>query len=253
VLGSEFAGVVERVGSSATRFAAGDRVYGYLGQTMGASAEYLTIAENKAVAHAPGSMSLEEASTVPYGALMAMNLLKRVPLEQGMRVLVIGASGGIGSAAVQLAKHAGAHVTGVAGTARLDYARALGADRVIDYKSEDYTTGPARYDLVIDVLGRSTFRAIKRVLTPAGRYLRVSFKLRELLQALWSGLFSSRKLIVGLATEQPGDLDQIRELIESGHYKTIVDRCFPLAAAADAHRYMESGTRTGAVVVTVGD
>lgn len=251
VLGSEFAGVVESTGAAVTRFAVGDRVYGYLGQTMGASAEYLTISEDKAIAHAPANLSMEEAATIPYGALMAMNLLKKTPLTDGMRVLVIGASGGIGSAAVQLARIAGAHVTGVAGTKRLPYVTALGAERVIDYTREDITGVPVKYDLIIDVLGKSSFKTVSPIMTTDGRYLRVSFKLRELLQSAWTGLFSSRKVIVGLATEQQGDLDQIRELVESGSYTTVVDRCFPLAAAADAHRYMESGSRSGNVVITL--
>lgn len=251
ILGSEFAGVVEAVGAQASRFSVGERVFGYLGQSMGASAEYLTIAEDAAIARAPGNVSLEEAATIPYGALMALNLLQKVSINEGDRVLVVGASGGIGSAAVQLARHAGAEVTGVAGTPRLEYVKRLGAHRVIDYKKEEFTDSTDRYDLVFDILGRSSFRAVKRVLQPRGRYLRASFKLVQLLQAIWSGIFGKKKLIVGLAMEKPGDLDTIRELVEAGAYKTVVDRCFLLEEAAEAHRYMESGGRSGAVVVSV--
>lgn len=251
VLGSEFAGTVEAVGTGASRFSPGDRVFGYRGQAMGASAEYLTMAEDAALARAPANMSLEEAATIPYGALMALNLLRKVHIEAGDRVMVVGASGGIGSAAVQLARHAGAHVTGVAGGPRLDFVRRLGAERVVDYRTVDITESAQRYDLVFDILGRSSFRAVKRILTPRGRYLRASFKTRQLGQAIWSGLFGKKKLIVGLAVEQPGDLDIIRDLVETGAYTTVVDRCFPLEEAAEAHRYMESGARTGAVVVSV--
>ncbi|MCW5882112.1 MAG: NAD(P)-dependent alcohol dehydrogenase, partial [Anaerolineae bacterium] len=251
ILGSEFAGVVEAVGASVSRFKAGDRVFGYLGQRMGAYAEYLCLPEDGAVALAPRTMTDAEAAAVPYGALMALGLLRRVGIQPGQRVLVNGASGGIGSAAVQLARYWGAEVTGVCSTPRLAMVTALGADRVIDYTRQDFTQEDQTYDLIFDVLGRSSFARCKRVLKPNGVYLLASFKSRQLGEMLWTSVAGTQTVVCALASEKADDLDFIRQLIEAGKYKTIVDRCFPLAQAAEAHRYVEDGHKQGAVVITM--
>ena len=252
ILGNEFAGTVAAVGASVSRFRVGDRVFGYLGPRMGAYAEYLCLPEDGAVALAPRTMTDAEAATVPYGALMALGLLRKVGIQPGQRVLVNGASGGIGSAAVQLAKYWGAEVTGVCSAPRLAMVKALGADRVIDYTRQDFTQQNETYDLIFDVLGRSSFARCKRVLTANGVYLLASFKSRQLGEMLWTSVADSQKVVCVLASEKADDLDFIRQLIEAGKYRAIVDRCFPLAQAAEAHRYVEDGHKQGAVVITMG-
>lgn len=252
ILGSEFAGVVEATGVDVTRFKVGDEVFGYVGPHMGAYAEYLCLPEGGAVTLKPRNMTYAEAASVPYGALMALGLLRKVGIQPGQKVLVNGASGGIGSAAVQLAKYWGAEVTGVCSTPRLELVKALGADQVIDYTREDFTQSGETYDLIFDVLGRSSFATCKGALTPNGVYLLASFKMRQLGEMLLTSVSGSQKVVCALASEKADDLDFIRGLIEAGKFKAIVDRCFPLAQAAEAHRYVEQGLKHGAVVMTVG-
>jgi NADPH:quinone reductase-like Zn-dependent oxidoreductase len=219
---------------------------------MGAYAEYLCMPETGPLTIKPAAMSYAEAATVPYGALMAMSLLRHSHIQPGHQALINGASGGIGSAALQLAKHYGAEVTGVCGGPRLEYVRSLGADHVVDYANEDFTRNGQRYDLILDVLGRSSFDRCKNSLTPDGIYLLASFKTRTLLQMLRTRVAGSQKVVCALASERPEDLAAVGRLIEAGQFRTAIDRSFPLEQAAEAHRYMEAGSRTGPVVLTVG-
>lgn len=252
ILGSEFAGEIEAVGSNVRRFKVGDPVYGYRGQRMGAYAEYLCMPEDGLVALKPANMSYAEAAAVPYGAIMAASLLRKVNLQRGQKVLINGASGAIGSAALQLAKHHyGAEVTGVGSTPRLEWLKTLGADKVIDYTQEDFTQGNERYDLIFDILGRSSFSRCRRVLKPDGRYLLASFKTRSLLQMLWTSKVGSQKVICAFAAEKGEDLQFVKELAEAGKYLSVVDRCYPLEQAAEAHRYVENGHKRANVVITV--
>jgi NADPH:quinone reductase-like Zn-dependent oxidoreductase len=251
ILGSEFAGDVEAIGKNVTRFRKGDPVFGYLGQSMGAYAEYLCLSEEKTLGIKPSNMSYEEAATIPYGAIMASNLLRQANIQSGEKVLILGASGGIGSAAVQLAKHFGAHVTGICSTPGLDYVKALGADRVIDYTKEDFTKNGETYDLIFDVLGKSSFSNCRHSLTPNGRILYVSFKMKQLFQMLGTSRRPGQKVICALSIEKPEDLITIKDLVEAGKIKSIIDRCYPLAQAAEAHRYYESGLRKASIVMTV--
>lgn len=253
ILGSEFAGEIEAVGKDVKKFRKGDKVFGYRGPRMGAYAEYLCMAENGVVAIKPANMTCEEAAAVPYGAIMALNLLKKVDLRPGQRVLVNGASGGIGPMVVQLAKfHFGASVTGVCSTPRLEYVRALGAEKVIDYTREDFTDSDETYDYIFDILGKSSFSKVKRSLKPGGRCLLVSFKMKQVLQMLWTSMSGGKKVICALSSEKAEDLVFIKELVEAGKIKTVVDKCYPLAQAAEAHRYVEEGHKKGSVVITVG-
>lgn len=253
ILGNEFAGEVESVGSAVTRYKVGDAVFGYTGPRMGANAEYVCIAENGMVAPKPANLSDQEAATLPYGALTALSLLRKAGVKPGYNVLINGASGGIGSYAVQIAKIMGATVTGVCGTPRMDFVRSLGADKVIDYTRADFTQTQSgeRYDVIMDVIRKSTFGACKRVLAPKGIYLLVSFKMANVLQGLWTARRGGQRVMCTLSSETPADMQTIREWAESGALRTAIDRAFPLAQAADAHRYMESGQRTGPVVITV--
>jgi NADPH:quinone reductase-like Zn-dependent oxidoreductase len=253
ILGSEFSGEVESAGKDVKRFSPGDPVFGYRGPRMGAYAEYLCMPEDGVVALKPARMTFEEAAAVPYGAIMALNVLRKANLQPGQKILVNGASGGIGPAVVQLAgSHFGAKVTGVCSTPRLEYVKSLGAEKVIDYTQEDFINSGETYDCIVDILGKSSFARYKRSLKPNGRFLFVSFKMKQVFQMLRTSMSGGRKAICIVSTEKAEDLVFIKELIEAGKIKTIIDRCYPLEQAADAHRYVEQGLKKGNVVITIG-
>jgi NADPH:quinone reductase-like Zn-dependent oxidoreductase len=253
ILGHEFAGEVDAVGERVHRFKTGDRVFGFFGDSMGGNAEYATVSEDRAIALMPANVTYAEAAVLPYGAFIALNLLRKAEPRPGEKVLINGASGGFGSAAVQLAKHYGAEVTGVAGTARLGFVRALGADHLIDYTVEDFTQNGKTYDLIFDVLGRSSFARCKGSLTPNGRYFLASFKAGHLFDMLWTSIGSRKKVICGLAMpERMEDLLEVKTLIEAGVIKAVIDKTFPLEQTVEAHRYVEAGHKKGHIVITVG-
>jgi NADPH:quinone reductase-like Zn-dependent oxidoreductase len=252
ILGAELAGEVEGVGRDVKRFKKGDQVFGYPGQGMGAYAEYLCMPEAGCVAIKPANMTYDEAAVVPYGAIMALSLLRKVNLQSGQKILIHGASGGIGSAAVQIASHHfGAEVTGVCGTPRLEFVKALGADQVIDYTREDFTQNGETYDVIFDILGKSSFSRCKNSLKPDGIHLFASFKMKQLLQMLWTSFTGGKKVICALAPGSTEDLISVKELIEAGKIQAIIDRCYPLEQAAEAHRYVESGLKRGHVAITI--
>lgn len=252
ILGSEFSGEVEAVGSDVKRFKKGDRVFGYRGQSMGANAEYLCVSESGMIAPMPANMTYEEAAAIPYGALTALSLLRKVNIQPGQKILVNGASGGIGSAAVQLAKHFGAHVTGVCSTLRVDFVKSIGADKVIDYTQEDFTQNGETYDLILDIMNKSSFARCKDSLTPTGVYLLASFKMKQVFQMVWTSMTGGRKVVCALSEEKPADLVIIKELAEAGNLKAIIDKRYPLEQTAEAHRYVEKGHKKGNIVITVG-
>jgi NADPH:quinone reductase-like Zn-dependent oxidoreductase len=252
ILGSELAGEVEAVGKDVKRFKIGDQVFGYTSQSMGAYAEYRCMSETAMVTHKPNNLTYEEAATIPYGAIMALSLLKTVNLQPKQQVLINGASGAIGSAALQLAKfHFGAEVTGVCSTQRLELLKSLGADCVIDYSNQDFTKNAKTYDLIFDVLGKGSFQHIQNSLKQHGRYLCASFKTKQLLEMLWTSMVGSKKVICGLAQEKLQDLELIKELCEAGKIKAFLDKRYPLEQAAEAHSYVEAGHRIGSVVITL--
>ena len=251
ILGNEFAGDVEAVGKNVKRFRKGDPVFGYRGQRMGANAEYLCMAEDGLVALKPANLTYEEAAVIPGGGMTALSLLRKVNIQPGQKVLVNGASGSIGSAAVQLARHYGAEVTGVCGTQRLEYVKALGADRVIDYTREDFTENGETYDLIFDILGKSSFSRCKNSLKPEGIYLRASFKMKQLFQMLWTSVRGGKRVICALSSEKPDDLAFIKRLVEEGKIKALIDKRYPMEEAAEAHRYIENGARTASVTLVI--
>lgn len=251
ILGAELAGEVADVGSKVTRFKVGDAVFAYRGPALGANAEYLSMPETSVVAIKPTNMTFAEAATVPYGAMTALILLRKVQIQPGQKILINGASGGIGSYGVQLAKYYGAEVTGVCSTPRIELVKTLGADHVIDYTKEDFTQNAQKYDVIFDILGRSSFAGVKNSLTAQGRYLLASFKTPQLWQMFMTSMTSGAKVICGLAFESTTDLLHIKELVEAGKIRAVIDRCFPLAQVADAHRYVEAGQKKGSVVITV--
>lgn len=252
ILGAEFAGEIEAVGDKVTLFKKGDKVFGYRGPAFGANAEYLCMPENGVVALKPVNMTFAEAATVPYGALTALNLLRKAKIQAGQKVLINGASGGIGSYLVQFAKLDGAEVTGVCSALRVDLVKSLGADYVIDYTKEDFTQNGKAYDLIVDVLGKSSFSHCKNSLTQKGIYLLASFKTPQLFQMLATSITGGKRVICALSSETSADLIYIKELVEAGKIKTIIDKYFPLEQVAEAHRYVEAGNRTGRVVITIG-
>ena len=252
ILGSEFVGEVAEVGKDVTKFKVGESVFGYRADSFGANAEYLCVKENSLIAPKPENMSAVEATAIPYGAMTALNLLKRVNIQPGDKVLINGASGSIGSYMVQFAKYYGAEVTGVCGTPRVEMVKALGADNVIDYKQSDFTQNGETYDLIVDILGKSAFEKCKGSLKPDGRYLLASFKMRNLFQMLrtrFSG--GGKRVICAMSFEGIDDLHHVKQLVEDGVLKAIVDRCYPMSQAADAHRYAESGQKKGSVIITI--
>ena len=251
-LGNELAGEVEAVGKDVKRFKKGDQVFGYPGQSFGAYAEYFCMPEDGVLAIKPANMTYEEAAVVPYGAIMALNLLRKMNIQPGQKVLVNGASGGIGSAAVQIAKHFGAVVTGVCGTPRLEFVKSLGADKVIDYTKDDFTKNGETYDLIFDILGKSSFSQCQSSLKPNGTLLFASFKMKQLFQMLWTSRAGTKKVICAIAPGSVEDLISVKELVEMEKIKSIIDRRYPLEQAAEAHRYIEAGHKQGNVVITIG-
>lgn len=252
ILGSEFSGEIESVGNDVKLFRKGDQVFGYSGPRMGAYAEYICMPENGVVALKPAGMTYEEAAAVPYGGIMAWNLLRSIDLRPGQKVLINGASGGIGPALVQLAKsHFGAIVSGVCGTARIEYVAALGAEKVIDYTKEDFADRGERYDCIFDILGKSSFARCKVALRPDGRLFYISFKMKQVFQMLWTSLTGGKKAVCVVMNEKAEDLDNVRKLIEAGKLKAMIDKCYPLEQAAEAHRYAEEGRKNGNVVLFI--
>jgi NADPH:quinone reductase-like Zn-dependent oxidoreductase len=252
ILGNSFAGEIEAIGKDVMHFREGEPVFGYTGEKMGGYAEYLCMPENGLIAVKPSNMTFEEASVVPYGTTMALNLLKKTDIQKGQKVLIIGASGGIGSAAVQLAKHYfDTEVTGVCGTQRLEFVKNLGAGKVIDYTTEDYLHSGETYDIIFDILGKGSFSHFKKSLKETGVYLLSSFKSKKLLQMLWTSIKGGKKIVCALVTPKTEDLIFVKQLVEEGKIKSVIDRCFPLEQTAEAHKYFETGNKTGNVVIKV--
>jgi NADPH:quinone reductase-like Zn-dependent oxidoreductase len=254
ILGQELAGEVEAVGRDVHRFRKGDRVFGTTGFGFGAYAEYICLPEKPragALATKPANMSFEEAAGVPTGGLEALHFLRKVKDLSGRRILILGAGGGIGTFAVQLARYYGAEVTGVDSTGKLDLLRSIGADRVIDYTRDDFTKVGETYDVIFDVVGRSSFSDSLAVLSEDGCYLLGNPHLSTMVRALWTSMTGRKKVVFGAARQRVEDLVLLRELIEAGKIRSVIDRRYPLEQIPDAHRYFESGNARGRVVITV--
>lgn len=249
VLGHEFAGRVVSRGKDVTRFKLGDAVFGFSGG--GAHAQYLAVGENAAIAKMPAGTGYDEAASVPFGAVAALVFLRDVAkLKPGHRVLVLGASGGVGVYAVQIAKHIGAEVTGVASAANLDLVKSLGADHVIDYGKQRPTDGAETYDLIFDTAGIATFAGVKRALAPKGVYIPLEFGAREIRQALVTSMTGGRRVVIGVNGDAREDMEYVAGLLERGAIRPVIDSRYPLERIADAHRRVETRHKTGSVVVT---
>jgi NADPH:quinone reductase-like Zn-dependent oxidoreductase len=248
ILGMELAGEVEAVGAAVTEFAVGDEVFGVKG--FGAHAEFVCVRESAAVAHKPAGLSFDEAAAVCDGACAALSCLRRADLRKGQKLLVYGASGSIGSAAVQLARYFGVDVTAVCNTKNVELVRSLGADDVIDYLQEDFTKNGETYDVIFDAVGKLSFGRCRRSLKPGGIYVSTD-GLRNIMWALWTWRLGNKRAALGIARYKKEDVLLLKELIESGRYRAIIDRTYPLEDVAEAARYVETGQKTGNVVMTV--
>lgn len=253
-LGQELAGEVEAVGKDVTGFAPGDRVLAAVGLTVGAHAEYACVSSKGAVARIPNALSFEDAACIPVGGDNALHFLRMAGVDPAEEVLVNGAAGNIGVMAVQIAKHYGAEVTAVDSRSKLDVLRRIGADHVIDYEEVDYTTGGRRYDVIFDLVFGSSFSRALATLRPKGRYIVANPTFGALLRGAWTNRRRDDvRVLTKFAGSKREDLVQLAKLAESGAIRAAIDRRFPLERAAEAHAYIDSGQRAGAVVLTMED
>ena len=252
IAGMELAGEVEAVGCDVTEFRVGDRVFGI--KSFGANAEFVSVRESGVLAHLPAGMPFEEAAAVPDGAITAMAMLRDADLRKGRSILVYGASGSIGTAAVQLARHLGARVTAVCSAENVELVRSLGADEVVDYLQEDFTKNGERYDVVFDAVGKHSFLRCRASLKPSGTYIGtdLGFLWQLPLLALATRWIGERKAKLGIARYTKKDLRFLAELIEAGAYRAVIDRSYPLEDVVAATQYVETGQKTGNVVLTLG-
>ncbi len=251
ILGSELAGEVEAVGAAVSLFEVGDHVWGVNG--FGAHAEFICMREDRPLAHKPSGMSFEEAASVCDGALIALACLRKGDLHKGRSILIYGASGSIGTAAVQLAKHFEADVTAVCNTKNVELVRSLGADRVIDYLQEDFTKNGETYDVVFDAVGKHSFRRCRRSLRPGGIYIDTDpgFMWHVPVLALLTRWIGDKKVTLPIPKYTKKDVLFLKELVEAGKYRAVIDRCYPLEQVVEATTYVETGQKTGNIVLTV--
>lgn len=251
ILGMELSGEVEAVGSDVTRFSVGDAVFAFGDTGMGCYVEYRAISERGAVARKPANLSFEEAAAISFGGTTALSFFRRARIQRGENVLINGASGGVGTAAVQLAKHFGAQVTGVCSTGNVELVRSIGADRVIDYTREDFSANGERYDIIMDTVGTVPFSRARASLTRDGRLLVVLGGLADLLHAPWASLTTRHRVIAGPAGSDADDLRYLAQLAEAGEFRPFIDRRYPFEQMAEAHAYVDRGHKKGNVVVTL--
>jgi len=251
VLGTEFAGEVEAVGAAVREFAVGDKVFGTSGLSFGAHAEFVCMRESARIAHMPAGMTFAEAAPICDGALNALTCLKQADLRKGRRILIYGASGAIGTAGVQLARYFGADVTAVCNTKNLELVKSLGADRVIDYTQEDFTRNGQTYDVIFDAVGKHSFRRCRGSLEPRGIYLPTD-GFANLILALVTPRLGGKKVLFQIPPRQTKqDVLFLKELIEAGKYRPVIDRRYPLEDVVEATRYVETEQKTGNVVLTI--
>ncbi|NHJ49933.1 MAG: NAD(P)-dependent alcohol dehydrogenase [Asgard group archaeon] len=248
ILGSEVAGEIEEVGKDVTKYKIGDKVFGF-GRL--AYAEYTTSSETTSLVTMPPNLSYEEGASIAFGGVTSLHFLRtKANIQNGQKVLINGASGGVGVFAIQLAKHFGAEVTGVCSTKNVDLVLSLGADRVIDYTKEDFTKSGQIYDIIFDVVGKSSFRKCRKLLSKEGIYINIVPTYGLFIRQFWTSKIGKKKVITGIASDN-NDLLLLKELIESNKLQVIIDRTYPLEQTVDAHAYAEKGHKVGSVVITL--
>lgn len=253
ILGCEFAGKIEEIGKSVTLFKKGDKVFGYNDKTFGGHAEYLTIAEDDAITILPNNVSFEEAAPITEGAHYALNNILASKIEKGQNVLVYGASGAIGSAAVQLLKHFGTTVTAVCNTKNIELIKALGADIVIDYQTQDFTNTENKYHFVFDAVGKSSFKQCKPLLTANGIYISTELgkHAENIYFALTTPILGGKKVLYPIPAISKTEVVFLKQLVENGAYKPVIERRYKLDQIVEAYKYVETGQKTGNVVIKV--
>jgi len=252
-LGNEFAGVIEAIGKAVTQFKIGDRVFGYNDTTFGAHAEYMVIAQEASVTTLPNNLSFEEAAAITEGGHYALCDIRAAKVKAGQNILVYGATGAIGSAAVQLIKTLGASVTAVCHTKHVDLVKSLGADVVIDYTKTDYSKAEQTFDFVFDSVGKTSFGTCKAVLNKNGIYISTELGKgsQNVFLALFTPWFSSKKVLFPIPTITKADVVYLKELVETGKYKPVIDRHYKLDQIVEAYKYVESRQKVGNVIITV--
>lgn len=251
ILGSVFSGEVEAVGKEVKSFKACDAVFGHTDMHFGAYAEYICIRENGSVALKPAGITHAEAAAIPFGGVTALHFIKKAAIKPGQKVLVIGASGAVGSAAVQLAKSYGAIVTGVCSSANRVLVTALGADNVIDYTKQDFTQNGETYDVIIDTVKTINVSRSLKSLSKNGIMILSAAGLSEMLQGIWVSKTSTRRVLTGVISHTASDIILLKKLVEAGRLKPVIDRTYPLAEVAEAHAYVEQGHKKGNVSITI--
>lgn len=251
ILGVVLSGEVAAVGEQVTRYKVGDQVFGKTGMEFGAYAEYKCLPETAVLAIKSKDISHEKAASIPFGGTTALHFLKKVNIQPGQKVLVYGASGAVGTAAVQLAKHLGAIVTGVCSTTNLAMVQSIGADKVIDYTQTDFSKNGETYDVVFETVGKAPFASCIQALHPSGSLLLASAWPADMLKGLWTSRTTGKKVIAGGINETAEDMAFLAQLMEQGKLKSVIDRTYPLAEIVEAHRYVDAGHKKGNVVILV--
>lgn len=254
ISGTDFAGQIESIGKDVSSFNVGDKVFGFSESDLGSHAEYLLLSENKAMVLIPENISYEEAAATSEGVYYAYNFINKIDLKKGQKVLVNGATGTIGSAAVQLLKHFEAEITAVCGTKNIELVKSLGAVKVFDYTKEDFTQDDQKYNYIFDAVGKSSFSKCKPLLLPGGVYIssELGYLAQNLFLPIFTKIFSNKKVIFPFPVDLKGCLNLAKELLEKGEFKPLIDRKYSLEQIVDAYKYVETGQKIGNVVINVG-
>jgi 2-desacetyl-2-hydroxyethyl bacteriochlorophyllide A dehydrogenase len=251
ILGSVFSGQVENVGKNAKAFKVGDDVFGHTDMRFGGYAEYICVPEDGSLTFKPSNITHNQAAAIPFGGVTALHFIKKAAIKAGQKVLIIGASGAVGSAAVQLAKSYGAIVTGVCSTSNMDLVRSIGADKVIDYTNEDFRQNGETYDVIFDTVNAISVSRSLGSLSKNGIMILSAAGMPEMIQALWVSMTGKRKVFTGVISHKAADIILLKELIEAGKYKPVIDNTYPLEQIAEAHAYAEKGHKKGNVTISV--
>lgn len=253
ILGSVFSGKIESVGKEVKLFKTGDQVFGHTDMSFGAYGEYICIPEDGSLSLKPANISHDEAAAIPFGGVTALHFIKKTVIKANQKVLVVGASGAVGSAAVQLAKSYGAIVTGVCSTANIELVKSIGADKVIDYTKEDFNSNGEIYDLIIDTVNTISVSRSLKSLASYGIMILSAAGMSEMIQGLWISMTSKKKVLTGVISHSAADIHFLKDLVERGKFKSVIDRVYTLEQIAEAHAYVEKGHKKGNISITINN